>query len=312
MESIQNIKKRLRTVKNVSQITKAMELVAATKMRRSQEIAIASRPYALAALQLLSELQRTEAWLPELLRKRETKRVLFVLVASDKGLAGAFNGLIIRKLEKHLADNPASAKEEYLFAAVGERAFKYLERKKFTIIKTFARVGDFTSPEETKPIAEFLAEGYLEKKWDKVIVFSFNFRSALKQEPVMQEVLPIEASSVRRAIMDILPEAGKFSGSYGLKEDDFSFTKEPQEYLVEPDRKKVLEALIRHLFFMRIYHLILEANVSEHAARRLAMKTASDNGEELYFDLTLLYNKSRQTAITREIAEIAAASSSLS
>jgi len=303
MESVQNIKKRLKSVNNISQITKAMELVAATKMRKSQEIALASRPYAFSALGLLANISKTKTkeTIP-LLARRKVKRTLYLLVSSDKGLAGAFNSQVMRKFESYLAEKKVSLSES-LFAAIGEKSARYLGKKGITLDKKFVRVGDFTTPEETNPIADFLINGYLDKRWDRAIVFSTNFRSALKQEPLVREILPINFQSIKKTVQAIIPETGKFANY--VKENKVDFvSEEEQNYLIEPSPAIVLDKLIRFLFAMQFYHLILEANASEHAARRMAMKTASDNAGKLFFNLNLQYNKLRQSSITKEIIEI--------
>ncbi len=310
MENTQNLKKRLKSVANINKITKAMELVAATKMRRAQEIALASRPYAFTALDLLANLTLLEIELPELLKPRRIKKVLFALVASDKGLAGAFNSSLFRKFEKYILDKNY---RDSSFVAVGEKTFSYLSRKGYRVIKKFTNVGDFTTPEQVHSLTDFLAKGYLNKDFDKVIIFSSHFKSALKQEPLIREILPVDFESIKETIKEIVPQTGKFAEL--MKQQNISFVTDKnkiKEYLIEPSPKVVLEKLSKHLFFMQVYHLIVEANASEHAARRMAMKTASDNASELGEDLNLQYNKSRQGAITKEITEIIAGAESLS
>lgn len=309
MESLQTTKKRLKSVKSINQITRAMELVAANKMRQSQEIAIASLPYALFALDLLANISALEIELPLLLKKRKVKKTLYVLVSSDKGLAGAFNSSVFRKFEQFSSEID---KENSLFLAIGEKSAGYLIKKGYKFEEKFVRVGDFTTTEQIKPIAEFLTKGYLEKRWDKAVIFSTHFRTALRQEPLMRKILPIEFKSIKEAVKEIIPETGKFADI--IKKQKISFTQEKtdlQEYLIEPSSKKVLEDLVWHLFFMQIYHLILEANASEHAARRFAMKAASDNAQKLAFELNLQYNKSRQASITKEIIEITTGANAL-
>jgi len=330
MESVQHLKKRLKSIGNIQKITKAMELVAATKMRKSQEIALASRPYAFVALDLLANLSLLEKdkALPKLLRQREIKKVLFVLVSSDKGLAGAFNSLLFKKFEKYLlelkeqyADEekgmPSVAKamegdsNKKLFIAVGEKAFQYLSRKKNPVVKKFVQVGDFVTPEQVQPLADVIVQGYLEHHWDRVVIFSTHFRSALKQEALMRRVLPVDFNHVKQTLEEIIPTTGKFSElreSFKLGDSHFK----NQNYLIEPSAKEVLEDLAKHLLFMQIYHLVLEANAAEHSARRMAMKTASDNAADLSETLNLQYNKSRQAAITNQIIEITAGAESLS
>ncbi len=315
MESPQNIKKRLRSVGNIKKITKAMEMVAATKMRKSQEIALSSRPYAFAALDFLATISSLDsAKLPELFNKRKVKKVLFVLVSSDKGLAGAFNSSVFRKFEQHMRrDEEKYAHEERIYAAVGEKAFNYLSKKGFNVVKKFVAVGDYTTTDQIYPITEFMVEGYLQEKWDRVVVVSTHFRSALKQETHVRRILPIDFDHIADTVRDIIPERGKFAEL--IKEHDINFVPDKadsKEYLIEPSAQEVLEKLARHLFFIQVYHLILEANASEHSARRMAMKTASDNASDLGEKYNLQYNKSRQSLITNEISEISAGAEALS
>jgi F-type H+-transporting ATPase subunit gamma len=309
MESPQNIKKRLKSVHNINQITKAMEMVSATKMRKSQQIALDSRPYAFAALDLLANVSLLEKELPELLRARKNiKKVLFVLVTSDKGLAGSFNSSVFKKFELHMQkDKEKYQNEEELFLAVGEKSFVYLVKKGFSVVRKFVQAGDYTVPEQVHPLVDFIIDGYLEKKWDKVVIFSTHFKSALKQEPHIRRFLPIDFDHIAEAIREIVPERGRFADL--MKEHSINFVPDKnkvKDYLIEPSPKKVLENLVRHMCFIEAYHLILEANASEHSARRMAMKTASDNARDLGESLNLQYNKSRQSRITTEIAEISA------
>lgn len=320
-DSVQNIKKRIKSVNNINKITKAMELVAATKMRRAQEIAIASRPYAFAALNLLANVSLFSKDLPPLLKKRIVKKTLFVLVASDKGLAGAFNSSLFKKFDQFISQKGSSPivrtigleNEERVFAAVGEKAYQYLVKKRYSVVQKFISVGDYTTVEQVKPLAEFLMRGYFKKKWDRVIIFSSHFRSALKQEPIIKEILPVSFKSIKQTVEETVPETGKFAEL--IEEQNISFVPEKNlnhEYLIEPSSSAVLELLSEHLVFMQIYHLILEANASEHSARRLAMKTASDNASDLGEKLNLQYNKARQAGITNQIIEISAGAEALS
>lgn len=317
MESLQGLNKRIKSVRNVGQITKAMELVAATKMRKSQQIALDSRPYSFVALDLLASLSMLEGIkkneLPELFQtRRQIKKVLFVLVASDKGLAGAFNSSVFKKLEKHFSEDTRHPDEEKLFLAVGEKASQYLNRKKLSIVKKFVQVGDYTTPEQVQPVTDFIVEGYLNKDWDRVIVISTHFVTALKQEPHVRRILPIDFDHIADSVREIIPERGKFADL--IHEYSINFVPDKnslKDYLIEPSPEKVLEKLSCHLLFMQLYQLVLEANASEHSARRMAMKTASDNAKDLGENLNLQYNKSRQARITTEITEISAGAEAL-
>ena len=299
-----------------------MELVAATKMRRAQEVALASRPYALAALDLLANVTLIEKSkklpIPELLKERPIKKVLFVLVASDKGLAGSFNSSVFKKFEQHMEKSRKNAEinaesrgwenEEKLFAAVGEKAYQYLSKKGLPVVKKLAQAGDYTATEQVAPFTDFIVQGYLEKKWDRVVVVSTHFKSALKQEAHVRKILPVDFDHIKETIEEIIPVTGRFSE---LRETFLNHTSEIVNPTIEPSPQVVLEDLAKHLLFMQIYHLVLEANASEHSARRLAMKTASDNASELGDTLNLQYNKSRQAAITKEIIEISAGAEAL-
>jgi F-type H+-transporting ATPase subunit gamma len=306
MESVQSIKRRLKSINNIGQITKAMELVAATKMRKSQEIALNSRAYSYAALDLLARLSGQEGKLPALLKERKAQKKALVLVTSDKGLAGSFNSAVIRLFEKYLKEHPSlrsgQANGDVSFIAVGKKAAAYLQQRGFKTKEKFFRVGDFTTPEQTNPISDFLAQGYIKKEWDEVLLFSTYFQSALKQQVLARKIFPVKISFVKEILKEIVPQTGKFSN---LRE---KFTSEKSdkvdEYLIEPAPEKVLDLLVNHLVRMQFYHLILETNASEHAARRMAMKAASDNAKDLFTELTIVFNKSRQAGITKEITEI--------
>ncbi len=313
MDSPQHLKKRLKSVANINKITKAMELVAATKMRKAQEIALASRPYAFAALDLLANLTLLEKSaklpMPELLKQRKIKKVLFVLVASDKGLAGAFNGSVFKKFEQHMArDKEKYQSEEKFFVAIGEKAFNYLSKRGLNVVKKIVQVGDYTTLEQINPLADVIVTGYLERKWDRVVIFSTHFRSALKQEPHVRRVLPIDFDHIKETIEETIPVTGRFSE---LRETFLNHKSKILNPIIEPSPEAVLENLAKHLLFMQVYHLILEANASEHSARRLAMKTASDNASDLGESLNLQYNKSRQAGITNQIIEISAGAEAL-
>lgn len=318
MESTQNLKRRIRSVQNIGQITKAMELVAATKMRRSQELALDSRPYAYTALEILGVIANLkDVQMPELLRERlpeeKTGRTAFLTVTSDKGLAGSFNGSVFRKFESHVRKNninleerTATGEPRYSFVAVGQKAKSYLEHRGLNIMQSFLRAGDFTEMKEVSPLSDALIDGYLGRdgakpEFDEVIAFSTNFITALRQDVLVRQILPVSFEKIKESIEMLIPDAGRFSQYLNTE----SLAKDHDiQYLIEPSPAEVLTQLSRELLKIRIYHLILEANASEHSARRVAMKSASDNASELSQDLNIVYNKSRQAAITNQIIEV--------
>lgn len=318
-ESLQNIKSRLGAVKNTGQITKAMEVVAATKMRKSQEAALASRHYALSALELLKKISVHAADEKGLYNKknsykiaysdqRDIKKTLVVLVSSDRGLAGSFNAQIARAADALLlADKYANDLDhKFLFLAVGKKSENYILKNKLEIVGKFYGFGDFIETEETIPLAEFIMQGFDEKKYDRVLAISTHFRTALNQEVFTRQILPLDVDRISETVREIVPERGRFSDEpkTPLGVSDPKLGNSDAGYIFEPGPSEVLNSLVPHLIRMQIYHLILEANASEHSARRVAMKSASDNADEISSELTIAYNKARQAAITSEIIEI--------
>lgn len=275
-------------------------------MRRSQAVALASRPYAYAALEFLANVSRVSAgFIPPLLEKRPVKKTAIVMVASDKGLTGSFNSAVFRAFEKHFGSS-VSENSSVSCVAVGQKAVSYLGKRIGMVEKGFTKFGDVTTVEEARPLAEYLIDGYLTKEWDRVLVFYTNFRSALHQDVVIRELFPITFEKLKETAEEIIPKHGKFAEEgYRPVFDEISGRSE-KEYIIEPSPEDVLTRLVPHLVVMQVYHIILEANASEHAARRLAMKNASDNARDIADVLALEYNKSRQAGITRELTEITA------
>lgn len=303
MASTQNLKRRIKSVTNIGTITKAMELVAATKMRRSQEIAIASRPYAYAAMELMGIFAgMKDVQMPEIFALREVKKTVFILLVSDKGLAGAFNSSVIRKFETYIREHKIDVRsDQYTFVAIGQKARAYLERRKLPILAYFTRVGDYTRLKEVLPIVDFLMKGYTNHDFDEATIFFTKFESALKQDAVVRDIFPVTYEVMKHSVEAAIPKTGRYS-NYTISESFFE--KKDRDYIIEPSPTEVLAELAPRLLETRLYHIILEANASEHSARRIAMKNASENASELSETLNLDYNKSRQAAVTNEIIEV--------
>ena len=312
MESTQNLKRRMRSVQNIGQITKAMELVAATKMRRSQELALNSRPFAYTTLELLGILSALkDVPMPELLQPRPIKKTAFMVVTSDKGLAGSFNSSVIRSFERYVRENNVDLRDpQYSFIAIGQKARSYLEHRGLKVVDTFTRVGDFTRMEEVEPISKLLIDGYMNHDFDEVVAFSTHFITALRQDVIVRDLFPITLEKVKESVEKLIPESGRYSqylDSAATLDEEKNL-----EYKIEPSPAEVLAELAPELLKIRIYHMILEANASEHSARRVAMKNASDNASDLSETLTMAYNKSRQAAITNQIIEVTSGAQALS
>lgn len=292
-----------------------MEVVAATKMRKSQQVALNSRPYAFKALQLLSVLGQYAPVKTVLFQARPVKKTLLVIVTSDRGLAGSFNSQVLRLADSFLKsyDNLSNvATSQVATLAVGKKAIAYANKKKLSLAGQFSGFGDFIEPQETDQLADILIKGFLNREWDRVITISTHFRSTLKQEVLMRQVLPVDLVKIKQTIAEIVPEYGLYSKiRNSIRQPADKIQNSAPDYIFEPSPKELIEGLVDHLVRMQVYHLVLEANASEHSARMVAMKTASDNAKELSGKLSLEYNKARQAGITKELIEITSAVSAL-
>ena len=289
MASLRDIRRRIKSVKNTRQITKAMELVAASKMKKAQQAALAGRPYAeLMARMLAAIADRVEESHHPFLTTREVKTRGIILVTSDKGLAGPLNA----NLFKVVTDIKTPAK----YAVIGRKGSQFIARTHRNLLAEFS-VTDRVAFAEVKVVAEFMVKQYLEGAVDTVEILWPRFRNTLVQVPTLLPLLPL--SSIKDVIADLRSDAGESAASQlGAAE---------QQMIFEPGPEAVLEALLPLYVNREIHQQVLDAKASEHSARMVAMKTAKDNATKLLGDLTLEYNKARQAAITQEILEIAAA-----
>jgi len=284
--STRDIRRRIKSVKNTRQITKAMELVAASKMKKAQGLALAGRPYAQLMSRMLAALaNRVEESLHPFLVKREVKTRGILLITTDKGLCGPLNA----NLFKLVLEIKGPAK----FVAIGRKGAQFLARTKRDIVADFT-VSDRVQFSEVKPVVEMMMQMYLDGKIDTLEIIYPRYKNTLVQEPLIRPLLPL--ASVREFVSALNVEHGG-----GKTVDD-------RVMLFEPSAHSVLEALLPFYVNRYVFQLVLSAKASEHSARMVAMKTAKDNATKLLGDLTLEYNKARQAAITQEILEIAAAS----
>ena len=308
MSSAKEIKRRIKATKSTAQITKAMEVVSATKMRKSQEFALHSRPFAAASLEMLGNLLSRAPGLPPLLQMRVVKKSALLIVTSDKGLAGAFNANVLKMAENWI-DSKKKTGFEATIITVGKRAKEFFGKRDFNIQKSFSGFGDFNSLTDTSPVAETIIDGFLLGAFDQLDAVYTNFRTTLKQETTLKKILPITKEGIEEAVKGILPEYGKYSEASSQKLEAKS--RYNYEYKFEPSAEEILNTLVPQLIRMRIHHIILESNASEHSARMVAMKSATDAARDLTDELTLTYNKTRQAGITRELTEITAGTEAL-
>lgn len=318
MPSIKVIKQRARSAKNIAQITKAMEVVSATKMRKAQEFALRARPYAVASLEMLQNLLSRTPVLPPLLQARPVKTSVLLVITSDKGLAGAFNANVLKKAEAWIQQKrlKSNFNQAYKLITVGKKARDYFDPVRgrpaegtatggTPIQQSFWGFGDYSTLEQTLPVAQTILDGYLFGAFDEVETVYASFKTTLQQEAVLKKVLPVTKEGIEEMVKGILPERGRYASVHESTNEHMNLRIQYHyEYKFEPSPAEILNVLIPQLLRMHIHHIILESNASEHSARMVAMKNASDNARELIGELTLEYNKSRQAGITRELTEI--------
>ena len=289
MANTQDIRRRIKSIRNIGQLTKAMQMVAASKMRRAQQQALAGRPYAALMNKVLVSLQkRTDPRLHPPLEIREVKKELVLIISTDKGLAGALNTNLFRE-----AANFDQAKTS--FVVTGKKARQFVARTKRELLADF-ELKDAPSFVETKAVSKFCTEKFLNREVDKVSVLYTHFINTVNQRSVVQTLLPISgfdlltSEKAENAPEDVDPMLG---------------------YVFEPSAELVLDAVLPYYIQYQVYQMILDARASEHSARMVAMKNATDNAKEFIKDLTLEYNKMRQASITTELLEIATAQMAL-
>ena len=284
-----DIRRRIKSVKNTSQITKAMQMVAASKMRKAQMRALSGRPYAEELAKILAALGKaggSDELHPLLQERKEVKRELVIVISTDKGLCGALNTNLLRELNRFDAAKTT-------FVAVGRKGAQYLGRLKRDLAAEFELKEAFTFL-ECKQASKFAIDKFLSGEVGKVTVAYTDFKSTLRQEPTLKVILPVQNFDI--------------DDLHGQKTEVAASS---TEYLFEPSAGGVLEHLVPHYVHFAVYQMILESRASEHSARMVAMKNATDNAKQLIKDLTLEYNKIRQAGITTELLEITTAQMAL-
>ena len=287
MASTRDIRRRIKSVKNTRQITRAMELVAASKMKKAQQTALANRPYTQLMADMLAALSaRVDESTHPFLSAREVKTRGVLLLTTNMGLCGALNANLFKLL--------AEIKTPVKYAVVGRKGAQYLARSGRSLMAEFS-VNDRVPFSEVKQATEFMVRKYLEGEIDTVEVIYPRFKNTLVQEAICRPVLPLASL---REFLDHREATDSVAAQ--SRQDN-------REMLIEPDPRAILESLLPFYVNRHVYQLVLSARASEYSARMVAMKTAKDNASTLLDDLMLKYNKARQAAITNEIIEIAAA-----
>jgi len=290
MAGTKEIRLKIKSVQNTRKITKAMEMVAASKMKKAQERMRAGRPYAQRILSIAMHAARANAEYkhPLLTRRPDVKRVGAVVITTDKGLCGGLNTNLLRvMLTQHKEWIARGVEVEY--CAIGNKGFGFLNRMGGKIVSQVVNYGDRPALERLIGPVKMLIDGYLEGRLDEVHIFSNRFINTMKQEPVHATMIPIPLEWQTAEAVDL--DADKVrEGSW--------------DYLYEPDAKSVLDELLVRYLETFVYQAAADNIASEQSARMVAMKSASDNAQNIIEELQLIYNKSRQASITKELSEI--------
>jgi F-type H+-transporting ATPase subunit gamma len=277
LANIRLIRRRIRGVQSTAKITKAMEMIAASKMRKAQERGLAGRPYTEKITQVISTLAAVPSdKMPHpLLISREVKRIALLMVTPDRGLSGGLVSNLNRRAATFIAEQTAPV----TVIAIGRKGLDFMRRTRRDLTAEFTNLGDKPGLLETLPISRILIDDFNSGKVDAVYVCYARFVNTMVQTPQIVKLLPVTPVAV---------EPGKHN----------------PDYIFEPDSASVLDALLPRFVEMGVYHAILEAIASEQSARMIAMRNATENANELIQDLTLVYNKARQESITTELLDI--------
>ena len=299
MPNSKEIKSRIKSIKNTKKITKAMELVAASKMKRAVASTISSRVYAKYSYEILTSIAKNIDELKHpLFTEREVKKVLMVLITSNRGLCGAYNAQAIKK-SINLIKNTHTDMD---VVAIGKKGDMAIRKLGLNVIASFSDINTDIPLAQILPISKFIIDEFVLMKYDKVMVVYTDFISALVQKANVKQILPINKIELK----DYLDSIGGDTKKEEIKKEQVV------DYLFEGDKMQLIESLAFKLTRTEIYQMILESNASEQSSRMLAMKNASEASGDMISDLTLVFNKQRQSNITREISEISAGMTSMS
>lgn len=292
--ALKDIKAKIVATKRMNTVTRAMEAVSASKMRKTQEAAFRGRAYARAALSILTRIAGTDQVKRyPLAQSRPVKRVAMVVITSDRGLAGALNTGVLKKVHEALE---GFSQEQVEIYAYGRKGYEHFLHRGYSIAQVYENKTDEISMADMETLAADLTRRFLLGEIDKTLAVYSNFHSTFEQVPTLRRVLPLSFAALTEIVEGIRPAKGKWSNEVNPIA--------PAVYTIESSRDDVLDLLIPRLIAISLYYMLLEAKASEHSARMVAMKNASDKSKERTRDFTRLYNKLRQAAITREVSEI--------
>lgn len=291
---LKQIKNKIISTGKTGKVTKAMESVSAVKMRKSQDRAISGKPYAEAAIRILHRVANSidgKRYFEE--QTADTKSQCFIVITSDKGLAGNLNSAVLKNVDLALE---SSDKESTRIVAFGRKALEHYTRRGYTIEKSYTNISDDVTLDDVRDLIEHVTTQFNTGTYGSVSVAYQNFVSTFEQNALVRQVLPLDPEILEIMVRDIVPKKGMYSGTQRNLTDHV--------YSIEPSAEEVLNILIPDLVQIMVYHALLESKASEHSARMIAMKNATDKSKEVMKALSLEYNKERQAVITAEVSEI--------
>jgi len=317
------IKRRLKSIGNTKKITKAMEMIAAVKMRKAVESALKTRVYAKLTQDLLVHLSFLNEPDCPLLETRPVKKILLIMVSSNRGLCGSFNANIFRKTANLLKDTKnisrhrhvntneeiiePSEKVEIEVFGLGRKSALFAKKNDLKLVSVFDKLSEVPDFGESLSISKMVLQEFLAKNYDKVLVAYTDFKSSLTQEPKLRQLLPVSSVELEKMLTDLgNNEFNKKTKDKEDVEEEFGL----ETYLFEPSVEAIINEVLPKLVEIQLYQAMLESAASEHSARMVAMKSASDAATDMISELNLNYNKARQAGITQEIAEISAGAAS--
>ena len=305
MASLRDIRDRIKSVQNTQQITRAMKMVAAAKLRRAQEQIFQTRPYAYKLREVIGHLRRRldPTTHPLFQARADVRHVLAIVVTSDRGLAGAFNTNLLKQAEATLAERYGALRERGAVhvLAVGRKGHDYFARRGFPLVGDYRGFFNDLDFARAREVAEVATEGWLRGEWDEVVMIYNEFKNTISQNRVAEPLLPIPQEAFQTPLMEeselyAAPEAA------GAEAD----------YIFEPSAAAILDVLVPDYVQFQLWRAVLESNAAEQGARMVAMDNATSNAGELLDQLKLTYNRARQAAITTEIIEISSGAEALS
>lgn len=314
MAKTKEISRRIKSITNTKKITRAMEMVAAAKMRRAIEAVLRTRTYANLSWETVLHLSKTvpnqdsRSLHPLLTKRAKTNKAAMILITSNRGMCGGYNSAIINKVKESLRKYSEVPID---FILVGKKG-AVVYNQGYSVVAEFPKNDLLQDSKDIAPIVKLAIEDFLQGKYDKVFVAYTDFASAVKQVPRIKQLLPIDIESEDEYLGIVAdPRISVNKKLLSEKSAKHLGPKSGGEYLFEPSPEEVLDTMIPRLLEVQIYQAILEANASEHSARMSAMHQATEAANDMVKELTLFYNKARQAGITAEIAEISAGANAL-